>query len=227
MTFTCERETDCKISYFKVKLIKENGGIIPNWYGKPTFSGRFVKFNSHHTVQQKKAIVYCLVDRAIKLSHPRFHADNMKLVKTSLKDNYYPIKFINIHISNRPHHIIDNNNAIVCDKSQPFDCDNNNQREKLIVHRYIKNLSYKLESILKRQQFRVIHRPCNKSDCFMTLGKDRIDTIDACGGVYKIDCKKCDLSYFGQTGRQLRVRVNEHKRSVKDNHATPALVEHD
>lgn len=52
------------------------------------------------------------------------------------------------------------------------------------------------------------------------------DTLDECGVVYKIDCKNCKSSYVGQTGRQLRTRINEHKRSVKNNDATSALAEH-
>lgn len=115
-----------------------------------------------------------------------------------MKDNDYPIKFINIHISNRLYHIIDNNNNFVRDKSQTFDSDNNNQNEKLIVLPYIKNLSHKLELFFERQQFRVIHRPYNKFNCFVKLGKDRIDTMYACGVVYKIDCQKWNLSYVGR-----------------------------
>lgn len=197
LKFTYEIEIDCKISYLEVELIREIGSIISKWYRKPTYSGRFINFNSHHTIQQKRAIIYCLVEKAIKLSHPRFHADNIKLVKTLLKENGYPIKFINIHISNILHHVSDNNNTLVCDESQTSNCDNDNQRKKLIVLPYIKNLRHKLRSILKRHRFRMIHEPYD-FNCFVKLGKDTIDTIDACGVVYNIDRKKCDRHMLDQ-----------------------------
>ena len=34
------------------------------------------------------------------------------------------------------------------------------------------------------------------------------------------------MSYIEQTGRQLRLRINEHKRSVKNGDTTSALAEH-
>jgi len=33
--------------------------------------------------------------------------------------------------------------------------------------------------------------------------------------VYKIYCKDCDVSYVGQTKRQLRTRVKEHRNNIK------------
>ena len=33
--------------------------------------------------------------------------------------------------------------------------------------------------------------------------------------VYKINCKDCDASYVGQTGRQLRTRIAEHRNNIK------------
>ncbi|KYN14843.1 hypothetical protein ALC57_12952, partial [Trachymyrmex cornetzi] len=32
--------------------------------------------------------------------------------------------------------------------------------------------------------------------------------------VYKINCKNCDASYVGQTGRKLKTRINEHKNDI-------------
>jgi len=33
--------------------------------------------------------------------------------------------------------------------------------------------------------------------------------------VYKIHCKDCDVSYVGQTKRQLRTRIKEHRNNIK------------
>jgi len=38
------------LDFLDLTLIKINGRLISNWYEKPTFSGRFLNFHSHHSV---------------------------------------------------------------------------------------------------------------------------------------------------------------------------------
>ena len=45
------------------------------------------------------------------------------------------------------------------------------------------------------------------------------------GVVYKIPCS-CDAFYIGETGRQLKTRISEHKLSVSKKDAKSALCEH-
>ena len=75
--FTTENSMDNKISFLDIEIIVKNKEIITNCYRKPTFSGRFLNYNSQHSHKNKIAIIYSLVDRAIKLSHTFFH--NVKL----------------------------------------------------------------------------------------------------------------------------------------------------
>ena len=45
--------------------------------------------------------------------------------------------------------------------------------------------------------------------------KDRRDVQDKAGGVYQLKCNDCSAVYVGKTGRQLKVRVNEHKEDAR------------
>ena len=45
-------------------------------------------------------------------------------------------------------------------------------------------------------------------------------------GVYKIPCKGCSSSYFGETGRGLEIRLKEHQRAYRDMADNSALVKH-
>jgi len=46
------------------------------------------------------------------------------------------------------------------------------------------------------------------------------------GSIYKINCLSCDASYVGQTGRQLRIRINqlEHQRDFYKNYERQSVV---
>lgn len=49
---------------------------------------------------------------------------------------------------------------------------------------------------------------------------------DSIGCVYKIPCKHCDKYYVGQTGKDLNVRVKQHKYSVRYGQESNALFLH-
>ena len=82
-------------------LISSNNHIITGWFQKPTASGRFINYFSNHPLQQKKNIVYNLIDRAILLSHESFHRTNLKKVEQLLINNDYPSSFIDKNIKIR------------------------------------------------------------------------------------------------------------------------------
>ena len=44
--------------------------------------------------------------------------------------------------------------------------------------------------------------------------------------VYKIPCKGCNLSYYGETPRGLKKRITEHKRDFRNHNLSNSLVKH-
>ena len=54
-------------------------------------------------------MVYCLVDKALILSNEQFHHKNLTIAKNILKNNNYPLDFINKLISNRREYLKDTN----------------------------------------------------------------------------------------------------------------------
>ena len=45
--------------------------------------------------------------------------------------------------------------------------------------------------------------------------KDKRKTEDQAGVVYKLECKDCTAVYIGETGRQLKARMKEHKDDIQ------------
>ena len=72
LQFTAEKSVDNKISFLDIEIIVKNHKIIKKWYRKPKLSGRFLNYISQHLHKDKIAIIYSLVDRAIKLAHTFF-----------------------------------------------------------------------------------------------------------------------------------------------------------
>ena len=77
------------------------GALVTDWYQKPTWTGRFLNFHSHHPISQKIAIVYNLVDKIVNLADKSFLQKNLDLIRTTLSNNHYPLEFINKHINIR------------------------------------------------------------------------------------------------------------------------------
>jgi len=73
LMFTMEKSSNNTLNFLDVTIINNKGRIEFDWYHKPTFSGRYLNYESHHPFCQKRGTVFGLVDRAVLLSHPRFH----------------------------------------------------------------------------------------------------------------------------------------------------------
>jgi len=74
-----ESDFNCRLSFLDITLNIRNNKIIIDWFHKTTFSGRYLSSYSNHPICHKVGIIYRLVDRATKLSHPSFHEKNLKL----------------------------------------------------------------------------------------------------------------------------------------------------
>ena len=63
-------------------------------------------------------------------------------------------------------------------------------------------------------------------DSLLTNVKDKDQPSDRQGAVYKIKCCNCHLHCIGETGRNLNVRLTEHKRVTRNGHINNHIAEH-
>jgi len=88
LKFTMEmREEGDKLSFLDLTIIKKDSVLIFYWFRKPTFSGRFLNYYSHHLFTHKRGTIYSLIDRVIQLSHPEFHKNNFDYIIKIVLDN--------------------------------------------------------------------------------------------------------------------------------------------
>ena len=80
---------------------------------------------------------------------------------------------------------------------------------------YIHGTTDKIQRVLNAVGVRVAMRP------FATIGKslpspkDPLDVNEITDIIYQVPCHDCPFVYIGQTKRDLKLRLSEHKRAIK------------
>ena len=112
-------------------------------------------------------------------------------LRSGLKMNGYPKKFIDNAMKTRQH---------VREKTK---------YPSSVSLPYIGSVSHKIERILKEAGIQLYHSSENKLFRSLCTHKDSVNEFQK-PGVYRIPCE-CDLVYIGETGRNLSLRLKEHK----------------
>ncbi|EFN65835.1 hypothetical protein EAG_05269, partial [Camponotus floridanus] len=220
LQFAVEEGADNRLNFLDVTIILEDGLFLFNWFHKPTLSGRYLHFESRHSLCQKKGKIIGLTDKVFWLSHSKFHKENFKFIINILSNNGYPLSFIF-------HTIIDRLN-ILLPRYFIFHI------SYLIFHISYFNVPY-INNISDCESFRLCVRDLdvklsytgiNNLCRFIKVGKDKVEKDSRSNIVYKINCMNCDASYVGQTGRLLRTRIKEHIRNLMSVIAEHRALEH-
>ena len=89
--FTMEKEQDNKLPFLDVLVTRTEQGFRSSVYRKPTFTGQYLNFNSHHPYTVKKGIVRCLQHRAKTIiSDTDAYQEEMISLRHNLHHNNYP-----------------------------------------------------------------------------------------------------------------------------------------
>ncbi|KAL9972266.1 hypothetical protein ACROYT_G018545 [Oculina patagonica] len=91
---------------------------------------------------------------------------------------------------------------------------------------YIKGTSETIARILQPYNIRVAHKPITTLRHLLTNVKDRDEPNNRQGAIYKIKCSDCQVSYIGETGRNLTTRLTEHKRATRNGDVNNHISEH-
>lgn len=218
LQFTIEEGVDDRLNFLDITIILNNGLIEFNWFHKPTFSGRYLHFESRHPLCQKRGIIISLTDKVFRLSHPKFHKENFELIINILLNNGYPLSFIFHTIDDRLKKLffrLNNNNSENLSASRNF-MSNNNDKKKISYFNvpYVRNVSERFRHCVESLDLRLSYTGVNNLRRFIKVWKDRLQKDSRSNVVYKINCMDCDASYVGQTGRLLKTRIKEHKRDL-------------
>jgi len=227
LKFTIEYEENRSLSFLDLRLIISDNTIHIDWYHKKTFSGRFLSFFSSHPLCHKIGMIYGLIDRAFLLSHPKFHQKNIEMVIRLLVENGYPLDLIFKKIHNRLKMLIYKNKKSTSsvnnvDDKKKYLSDNNNR--KIIVLPYFKKISESIANTIDKTKHIIGYRVLNNLGKHIKAHKDTNELLTNSNVVYKICCNDCNASYVGQTKRQVKTRIKEHKNNSKLISSKPSVI---
>lgn len=214
--FKVEWEVDGKLPFLDVLVIRDNGKLSFSVYRKPTHSGSYLHYFSNHSVQVKRSMASGLFLRALRICSPQYLDQELNCIKKQLSKLAYPDWFLDKSLSVAKSNFYGLNNS---DSSY-----NETNTQKVLKVPY----NSSTDSIMKKLPKEKIKVICNYPNKLFNnvVNVHQKEKCVVNQGVYKIPCNDCGLVYIGQTGRDLKSRVCEHKNSVRYAQNSSAVFNH-
>jgi len=139
-----------------------------------------------------------------------------------LIDNGYPFELIFNTITRRLKKL----SVIksVNDRNRSLQTITTNSEKKIIVFPYIKPITEIMASTINKSNHIIGYRCLTKLRKFVKTHKDKKPRTSNNNEIHKIACKDCDALYVGQTKRQLKTRLREHKNNIRHDYSKHTVV---
>jgi len=177
LKFTLENSDNNQINFLDIKIIIDNHIIIFDLYKKPTSSGRYLNFLSHHPTTHKRGVIFGMVDKTILLSHPRFHQKNLTESIKVLLNNDYPLSFIFNTIRSRIT-LHSKKETLTIFKLTDIDTNNINNlttKKEFFTIPYLKSISESFIPVTKKYSLDISFSIPHTLNSFIKCGKDNLD----------------------------------------------------
>ena len=184
-------------------------------YRKSTHTNSYIHFFSYHSSEIKFGVAIGLFLRAFRLCSPQNLDAEINYIKLSLSNLAYPSWFIeeSLNKTRKIHYSSGERNKW------------SKEGIKLITLPFNQRLK-DVTSKLKEKDIKFVFHFKNtikKNLCFNQFGNKK---KNAETGVYIIKCSDCNLSYVGETGRKLSIRLEEHSKAVREFDNRSAIANH-
>src|SRR5436190_6639905 len=222
LQFTMEESVGNQLDFLDVSIIINENIIEFDWFHKPTYSGRYLNFESWHPICHKRGTILGLIDRAFLLTNPKYHQKNIEFVINTLLNNDYPLTYIFKVINDRLKKLMTKKQTL-----QPLTYnDAPTNRDDILYSNipYFLNISDKFKHIMKNTNITMSYTGMNKLNPFIKVQKDKLTTDQHSNVVYKISCADCGASYVGQTRRLLLTKIKEHRSHISRNTLQKSVI---
>ena len=194
--FTIEKKHDNKLPFLDVLVTCTEQGFRSFVYCKPTFTGQYLNFNSHHPYTVKKGIVRCLQHRAKTISSDTdAYQEEMISLRHNLHHNNYPES-----ITSAPRNL---------DRRM----EDNTRKLTMVCLPYVKGLAERIKKICSPYDIRTVFISDSTLRRYLFWVKPPMEFNMTKNCVYSIPCSYGKI-YKGETGRPLKVKLEEHRKAI-------------
>ena len=180
----------------------------------------YIHYFSYHNTQVKSNIIVNLVIRALRICDPCFLDKEINHIYSVFQKLGYPKYFIDKAVSRAKRNFYNpRDNAI-----------KNSVSKNTIVLPFHHKLSSVKDFMDKNSRNCKSHHTSlsfsypNSINSHVARNKEKSTVNNV--GVYSTPCKDCNCRYYGETGRQLDVRLEEHRRDCRIGSQTSMVAKH-
>ncbi len=209
--FTYELQEKNKLPFLDVLIHRQDDGSMKfSIYRKSTHTDKYLDWHSVHPKAHKITVVNTLVQRALKICDPTFLDDEIKYITDALVYmNNYPRKWVETHIKQIKINFYKQLPKIP-------------EEQPRVILPYIPNLTENVARVINRKLGNPLgYIPYNRMSDIVSSHKDK-EICPKCG-IYVVICT-CGSMYIGETGRDLNVRLKEHKDSTRLGHLDKSAI---
>ena len=195
ITFTKEDENEGKLPFLDGEIARKHARLTLTVYRKPTHSGRYLNFASHHPISAKCSTADSLFNRAESIvTEEEQKEEEFRKATQELLANDYPPRFIARRLELAKSGTW---------KAQTPSLTSDRDRKKLttVVMPFVDGVSQPIQRVLKPLDVRVVGKPAPWKWSLQHAIKDRSNRNDQAGVVYRLRCNDCEKVYIGETGR--------------------------
>jgi hypothetical protein len=207
--FTCETEINQQLSYLDVMICRINNVFETSIFRKKTFTGLGLRYDSFVPKSYKHNLITCLLGRAHRIcsSYDAFMTE-VNHLRVYFSGNFFPEKVFE-NLSRK--FINDIGQGKITIPTVP-------KKPVFVKLPFIGKDSYslrrKLNSLIGR--FYPQLSPFIIFQNYRTIGsffrvKDKLPPLLASSVIYKYSCGQCASTYIGETVKQLKVRICQHR----------------
>ena len=194
--FTMKKEQDNKLPFLVVLVTRTEQGFRSSVYRKPTLTGQYLNFNSHHPYTIKKGIVRCLQHRSKTISSDTdAHQEEMISLRHNHHRNNYPER-----ITSAPRNLARRIEV-------------NTRKLTTVCLPYVTGLSKRFQKLSSPYDIRTVFTSGSTLRRYLFRVKPPTEFNMTKNCVYSIPCS-CGKIYKGETGRPQKVRLEEHRKAV-------------
>jgi hypothetical protein len=199
--FKKEEEQNNSITFLDTIVIRENGQFCFKVYRKPSAANAFIHYFSQHQKNIKVSVLSSMFLRAFRICSPNYLNQEINTVKAIGKKLFYPDDLIEESCMKAKRTF----NSVDIIPPEPQE----NKRRPTLVIPYFEGIS-EINRLVKNFDIDLVYS--YPSTIKSMLIKNSPSSRK--GIIYSIPCGNYPKKYIGQTGRDLKIRLKEHRGAV-------------